>query len=300
MTQAPPEGVLVVDKPSGPTSHDIVAAARRLLHQPRIGHTGTLDPLATGVLPLACGRATRLVRFLTASHKTYRAVVHFGLETDSYDITGETVSRSGRVPEPDAVLAGLAAMRGEQLQVPPAHSAKKVGGRRAYERARNQETVTLQPVPVRVLDVQMVATDGPLTTIELTVSAGFYVRSFAHDLGQRLGTGACLEALRRTAAGDFTLDGAVTLDALAAAPDQARAQLVPLRRLAAWLPSVVVGEPGLARLRHGRDVRREDLEQGPLTAAAPWTRLLTADGELLALAEPGDVEGTLHPSLVLI
>src|SRR5215207_2655703 len=127
------DGVLVVDKPEGPTSHDVVAAARRSLRERRIGHTGTLDPLATGVLPLACGRATRLVRFLTSSDKEYEATIRFGLTTDSYDVTGSETSRSGLMPERDAILRAATALTGTYLQMPPVFSAKKVAGRRAYE-----------------------------------------------------------------------------------------------------------------------------------------------------------------------
>ncbi len=198
------DGVLVVDKPQGLTSHDVVAVARRSLHERRIGHTGTLDPLATGVLPLACGRATRLVRFFVSSDKDYEATIRFGVSTDSYDITGAETSRSDRVPERDAVETALASLRGEYLQVPPAFSAKKVAGERAYARARRDETVTLQAVPVRVPRADLVECSGASARIHVTCSAGFYVRTFAHSLGELVGTGACLESLRRTRCGEFT------------------------------------------------------------------------------------------------
>src|SRR5688572_22860671 len=146
-------GVLIVDKPQGITSHDVVAAARRLLGEPRIGHTGTLDPMATGVLPLAIGRATRLVRFLSSSDKDYDATIRFGLTTDTYDITGTEASRSGRTPDIDSVLRALDQLRGDYLQMPPPFSAKKIGGKRAYDLARQQREVTLASVPVRVARV---------------------------------------------------------------------------------------------------------------------------------------------------
>ena len=214
------DGVLVIDKPEGLTSHDVVAAARRILGEKRIGHTGTLDPLATGVLPLACGRATRLVRFLTASDKDYDATMLFGVTTDTLDVTGEETSRSGRAPSRDALVTALRAFEGEQMQAPPAYSAKKVGGRRAYEFARRDEPVELAPVRVRVAHIELLAFAGDPSSslgasrcrIALTCSAGFYVRSLVRDLGERLGTGATLEALRRTRSGDFTLDEAVDLD----------------------------------------------------------------------------------------
>jgi tRNA pseudouridine55 synthase len=154
------DGVLVIDKPEGLTSHDVVAAARRALAEKRIGHTGTLDPLATGVLPLACGRATRLVRFLTASDKDYEATIRFGMTTKSFDITGEETSHSGDIPSREAVLAAIDQLRGEYLQTPPAYSAKKVGGRRAYDFARDEEEVVLTPVPVTVSRAELTALSG--------------------------------------------------------------------------------------------------------------------------------------------
>jgi tRNA pseudouridine(55) synthase len=144
------DGVLVVNKPQGLTSHDVVAVARRSLHERRIGHTGTLDPLATGVLPLACGQATRLVRFFVSSDKEYEATVRFGVATDSYDITGAQTANSGLVPTAAAIEAALEPLRGDYEQVPPAFSAKKIGGERAYAKARRDEAVTLSAVPVSV------------------------------------------------------------------------------------------------------------------------------------------------------
>src|SRR5262245_32002005 len=200
------DGLLVVDKPEGLTSHDVVAVARRVLGEKRIGHTGTLDPLATGVLPLACGRATRLVRFLTASEKEYEATVLFGVTTDTLDITGTETSRFGSVPSRGVLLAALAALTGEYMQVPPAYSAKKVGGRRAYEFARRDQPVELKPAPVRVARLELLELREERCHIGVTCSAGFYVRSLVRDLGERCQTAACLEALRRTRSGDFRLE----------------------------------------------------------------------------------------------
>src|SRR5262245_45210446 len=197
------DGLLVVDKPEGLTSHDVVAIARRVLGEKRIGHTGTLDPLATGVLALACGRATRLVRFLTASDKDYEATVLFGVTTDTLDVTGEETSRSGASPSRDTLAAALRAFEGEQLQVPPAYSAKKVGGRRAYDFARQDEPVELAAVPVRLSRLELLDFGNNRCRLTLTCSAGFYVRSLVRDLGERCGTGATLEALRRTRSGEF-------------------------------------------------------------------------------------------------
>ena len=215
-------GVLVVDKPSGITSHDVVAVARRALDERGIGHTGTLDPMATGVLPLAVGKATRLVRFLSASDKDYDAVIRFGRTTDSYDVTGTTTGDSPMRPTRTAVEFGLLALSGSYDQMPPSYSAKKVEGRRAYSLARRDQPVELKPVPVTVSRAALTAFDDDTASVSITCSAGFYVRSFAHELGRMLGCGACLEALRRTRSGEFTLDAAVPFEWLAGAREARR------------------------------------------------------------------------------
>jgi len=294
------DGVLVIDKPQGLTSHDVVAAARRHLRERRIGHTGTLDPMATGVLPLACGRATRLVRFLSASDKDYEASIRFGLETDSYDVTGEVVARSERRPSRPDVEAALGTLRGDHLQTPPAFSAKKVAGRRAYAMARDRTEVTLAPVPVHVARAELLAFDGDSARVAITSSAGFYVRSFAHELGRRLGTGACLDALRRTRSGEFSLDVAVGLDTLGRGDDVP--PLLPLERLLPGMPSATLTEAGRLRVVHGQSVDWRHLREPPAaeaTGPGAWIRLLDAEQRLVAMARPGDLEGSLHPAVVL-
>jgi tRNA pseudouridine55 synthase len=312
------DGVLVIDKPQGLTSHDVVAVARRALRESRIGHTGTLDPLATGVLPLAIGRATRLVRFLTASDKDYIATIRFGATTDTYDIDGEPTSRSGRRPNATDLDAAVAALRGRYDQLPPPFSAKKVGGQRAYDLARRKEAVTLMPVPVHVARADIEAFDGWSARIGLTVSAGFYVRSFAHTLGQALGTGAYLEALQRTRSGEFRLDEAMTVDELCGDPESPGAKdgsregildwIMPIDRLLTSLPGVTVTDEGRIGIRHGRELGpgqfgaadRGGSDLGlTVTGSADWTRLLDGEGHLLALATPGKAPGSLHPSVVL-
>ncbi len=316
------------------TSHDVVAVARRRLRERRIGHTGTLDPLATGVLPLACGRATRLVRFLTASRKDYEATIRFGLTTDSYDITGEETSRSPVRPSRQQLERALPSLRGDYLQMPPAFSAKKVAGRRAYDLARNDEPVALTAVPVTVSRAELVAFDGDTASIELTCSAGFYVRSFAHTLGALVGSGACLEALRRTRSGEFRLDSAVTIDAIDPDDPAAADLLVPMAELLPGMPFVRVSDEGLQRVSHGRELDGRHVigpwpagrlapnppygeGDGPRAGAASadppvagadpaalpgpgWVRLFDADGRLLAVATVGNGGTSLHPSVVLI
>ena len=284
------DGVLVIDKPEGITSHDVVAIARRALREKRIGHTGTLDPMATGVLPLAIGRATRLVRFLTASDKDYVATIRFGLTTDTYDVTGTPTSQSDARPTRDAIEQALGSLRGEYLQMPPAYSAKKVGGTRAYALARRDEAVELQAAPVRVSRAELLETSADEAVVAITCSAGFYVRSFAHELGRLLASGACLAALRRTRSGEFTLDAAVTVERLQAA-DWAAA-LRPIDTLLTGFPTVRVDAGGRNRVAHGQEIDGAD--------GAEWTRILDETGHLLAVAGPGHRPGLLHPSVVLI
>jgi tRNA pseudouridine55 synthase len=305
------EGVLVIDKPEGVTSHDVVSVARRALRERQIGHTGTLDPLATGVLPLACGRATRLVRFLSASEKVYEAGIRFGVTTDTYDVTGQELHRAAGRVSPDALAAALESLRGQYLQAPPPYSAKRVGGRRAYEFARRDQPVALEPVPVHVRDLQLIRHDDDRCAVTLTCSAGFYVRSFAHDLGQRLGTGACLESLRRTRSGEFGLERAVTMDELVAEDEPAAAWVLPLETLLPAFPGVHLNEEGRLRVTHGRVVERTHyapVAGGPVPdpgrtppsqEASDWVRMLDPDGRLVALARPGPAPGSLHPQVVL-
>lgn len=294
------DGVLVVDKPAGLTSHDVVAAARRALRERRIGHTGTLDPLATGVLPLACGRATRLVRFLTASDKDYDATIRFGITTDTGDVTGTETGRSDRLPGRDEVERALAGLGGEYLQVPPAYSAKKVDGQRAYELARRQQPVALAAVPVRVSRVELQTFTGSTATIALTCSAGFYVRAFAQSLGERVGTGACLEALRRTRSGDFDLSAAVTVDDLVSNPAAAAGRLVPIDRLLPRLPAVALSDEERRRVSHGQEVPWRSPASGGEAGPPDWVRLLDGAGHLVAMATPGAHAESLHPVVVLI
>src|SRR3982751_5194175 len=207
------DGLLVIDKPAGPTSHDVVARMRRALGERRIGHTGTLDPGASGVLPLVVGRATRLAKFLSGGSKIYEAIVRLGVATNTYDADGSPVGAAwtGAMPSRDAIDAALAAFRGVCLQRPPIYSAKKIDGERSYNIARaSHPAQPAGPAPaavsVTVHRLDLVGVNSEEVTLVVEASAGFYVRSLAHDLGQRLGTGAHLSALRRTQASGLTLE----------------------------------------------------------------------------------------------
>jgi tRNA pseudouridine55 synthase len=304
-------GVLVVDKPEGPTSHDVVTLARRALGVSRIGHTGTLDPMATGVLPLVIGRATRLAQFLTASDKSYEARIAFGRTTDTYDAVGKAVSTSDARPAREALDFAIASFRGTFEQTPPAYSAKNIDGERSYDLARKAERRGAGPsgpaiagrpkaVPVTVRHLEVLAFDGDTATLALQVSAGFYVRTLAHDLGEATGCGAVLAGLRRTRSGEFGLEGAVPLaDVLQTSRESLAARLVPLRDLLTDLPSVTLRSAlQLERLKNGVEMAPSDLV-APLASLPPIVRLLGPDGDLVGLAKPGKTAGYLHGWVVL-
>ena len=297
------DGVLVVDKAEGPTSHDVVKFARRSLGESRIGHTGTLDPMATGVLPLVLGRATRLAQFLTASDKTYEATITFGRTTNTCDATGTVIATSDRRPTADQLASAIESFRGTYEQTPPAYSAKNIDGERSYDLARKAgAAVTQRPkaVTVAAKRVEVLDFDGERATLELQVTAGFYVRSLAHDLGEALGCGAHLSALRRTRSGEFGLEHAVPLvDVLQAAREALTVRIIPLSALLADVASVTLrGPANLERLRNGVEMGPGDLVT-PLTPLPQLVRLLGPDGDLAGLARPGKTPGSLHGWVVL-
>lgn len=293
------DGVLVVDKPEGPTSHDVVAWARRILGTPQVGHTGTLDPMATGVLVLVTGRATRLARFLTCQQKGYDATVRLGLSTDTWDRTGAPVDGGdGPVPEAATIEQALQAFLGVRPQLPPPYSAKKIDGVRAHELARAGAAVAVEPSLVELRSCEVLAVNPPLLRLRLVSSAGFYVRSLAHDLGLALGCGACLEQLRRTASGDFGLEEAVAMDWLERHREEARNRVKPMEELLPAFPALVLDEGLARRVAHGNDI---EVPGGRMEEPAPagHVRLLAPDGRLLAIAEPAGRPGILHPAVVL-
>lgn len=294
-------GVLVVDKPAGPTSHDIVAVVRRRFRGTKVGHTGTLDPFATGVLPIVIGRATRLARFLSGADKEYEAIIRLGQATDTHDSTGAVVFQAPDgfpLPGPDAVATVLGGYRGTWMQTPPAYSAKLAGGVRAYDQARRGEAVELAPVSVTVHQLDLLSVDGPVVRIRLVSSAGFYVRALAHDIGLTLGTGATLDGLRRLRSGPFGLGDAVTLDV--AAQSEIESRVVPLEALLTDWPAIGLTREGADWASHGRHVGPAQCADGP--AGVPegaLVRLLGPDRRLVAVGEAG-ASGVLHPAVVLV
>jgi len=294
------DGLLVVDKPAGPTSHDVVARVRRLLGERRVGHTGTLDPGATGVLPLVVGRATRLARFLTACDKTYEASVRLGVATDTYDADGTAVGEryEGAWPSPEEIARAVEAFRGTLVQRPPPFSAKKIEGRRSYAVARSGAHPAPASVTVTVRRLDLLDVDADRLSLRVDCSAGFYVRSLAHDLGERLGVGAHLTALRRTRSGDLGVADALPLADAERDPLAARRALIPLSRMLAGISAIVLSEEGVRRASHGLDVRAADVAEGAL-AGSP-IRLLDRSGQLLGVGEATGRPGLLHPSVILV
>jgi tRNA pseudouridine55 synthase len=298
------DGILVIDKPIGPTSHDIVGLIRRLAATRRVGHGGTLDPFATGVLPIFLGRGTRVVEFHLKDDKAYRATVCFGESSSTDDLEGERTPSKGPAPSRDAVEAALPAFTGPIEQRPPAYSAIKVAGRRAYAMARAGETVELASRSVTIHDVALAEWDAsdasrPIAIVDVRCSAGTYIRSLARDLGEALGTAAYLGALRRTAAGPFAVEDAIALDAVREAAAPGPEGIVPLLRpVDAGLerfPDVVLTASELAAVVKGQFVRPQ---AGFMTGAERY-RLRAPSGALAAIATEAGV-GRLAPDKVLV
>lgn len=267
------DGVLVIDKPKGPTSHDVVAKIRRGLKIDKVGHTGTLDPMATGVLPLVLGRGTKLAQYLTGGIKSYRATVKLGTTTQTLDAEGEITSqRPTDGIDQAAVEAALVPLRGVINQVPPMYSAKKIDGRKLYELARKGVEVAREAKVVTVHALTLVSVDGDEVVFDVTCSAGTYVRVLAQDIGEHLGCGAHLNALRRTAAGPFGIDQAMNLEAALADPQAALAQVLPLSHALM----------GLGRIHVGRDIGRQIVRGHQLSVAD----LRTLDTPDFVLDEP--------------
>ena len=273
------DGLLLIDKPGGISSHDIVQAVRRAAGQRKVGHAGTLDPLATGLILVALGRATRTLEYLLARDKRYEAELHLGQRTDSYDADGEIVStHDGPLPDQATIDVQLTAFRGEILQKPPIYSALKRRGEALYKKARRGETVELEARPVTIYELTLSDWSPPYLTLHVHCAKGTYIRSLAHDLGEALGVGAHLSGLRRTAIGDFSLAQATPLAAIRAAdPATLRGWLLPLGAGLSHLPSFPVDEAAHLALSRGQSL------DGPLLSQAGPVRALDAAGNLVAI-----------------
>ena len=246
-------GILLIDKPSDWTSSDVVAKLRGILHERRIGHSGTLDPMATGLLAVFVGRATRAVEFAESHEKQYLASLRLGLDTDTQDITGNPIGGEPRAVSDAELEQALAAFRGDILQIPPMYSAIKVGGKKLYEIARRGGTVERKPRSVHIAELRYLDREGEDILLDVTCSKGTYIRSLCHDIGERLGCGGCMSALRRTRAGDFRLEDAYTLSQVQEAADRGEAAslLLPVDRLFAAYPALRADAAAEKRIRTG-------------------------------------------------
>ena len=293
-------GLLVIDKPSGITSHDVVDRLRRIAGERSIGHLGTLDPMATGVLPLLVGRFTRLAQFFSSAEKSYTGAIRFGFATDTYDADGEA---QGPDLWPDfaasvtleKVRAVAAPFRGETEQAPPPFSAKKIAGTPAHKLARAGKPVELKPSKVSIASFEVVSLAGPEAGFSIDISAGGYVRSVAHEMGKLLGCGAHLTRLRRTRAGPFTLDQAHTfaeLEPLAGNIGALEGLCIHPRTLLAEMPSVTADEQALGRLRNGAQANLPEFSRAPLV------KVFAGQRDLVAIARR--VVGTLFQPVVVM
>jgi tRNA pseudouridine55 synthase len=309
------DGVLVIDKLAGVTSHDVIDQIRRILHVRRVGHTGTLDPFATGVLVILIGRATRLAQFLSGVEKEYDAVIRLGYATDTGDVTGKRIDRleqaGASLPRDgwsrEQIEAALESLRGEIDQVPPMYSAKKQGGRKLYELARRGEEVERKPVRVCIYKFEAIKPTGGLLKnnldgtfdfeVRVACSSGTYVRTLAEDFGKRLQVGAHLAELRRTRVGDFEIQQAQTLDQLKLnVADEALGRvMLPTDAALARFPVMDLNADDVRRVQNGMPVH---------SSAGTWAdgervRMRDAQGHLIAVAEFNAAAGSLHPSVVI-
>jgi tRNA pseudouridine55 synthase len=301
------DGLLIIDKPEGITSHDVVARVRRILKTRRVGHTGTLDPFATGVMVVLVGKATRLAQFLDKDVKEYEATIRLGFETDTGDRTGlRTADRGLRNEEIAEVLGGtdleevLEEFRGEIEQVPPMYSAKKVEGKKLYELARAGKKIERKPIKVSIYEFELLSEEqirNPKSAIRIRVvcSAGTYIRTLAEDIGKRLGTGAHLEELRRTRSGKFDLSQSITLDRLEKL-DNPGLELLPIQEAVRHLPQFILPPDRVEKTKNGLSTRIELSELSDGQAV----RMMTDAGELIAVGYHKSDEKVVQPKVVLV
>jgi len=305
------DGLILVDKPRGPTSHDVVARIRRCLGIQRVGHFGTLDPLATGLLLVAVGRAVKLFPLFSKHDKVYTGEIRLGVATDTYDVLGQpTAPATDIMPGREAVSAAMRSFEGEILQAPPPYSARKLAGKPLYKWARSRKPIAAPPRLVVVHAFKLADYRPPVVEFEVECGSGTYVRSLAHTLGEKLGCGAHLAGLRRLSAGDLSLAQALSLERVEEliAAGRAEEAVLPLESLLPWLPKLILTATGEGRLQKGRALAPGDTQgtlpsvasadTGPAGAQEP-VRLFSPAGRFLGLAQPGADPETLVPFLVL-
>ncbi len=298
------DGILVINKPTGMTSHDVVAKVRKLLNQRRVGHAGTLDPGASGVLPVCVGQATRVAEYLSESGKAYRATLVFGIVTDTYDADGVVVREmdaSGLTRE--RIEALLPSFRGEQMQVPPRYSAIKLQGQPAYKRARAGEDVSLAARPITITRLEIVAWLPPALALDVECSKGTYIRSLAYDLGERAGYGAHLRALVRTRSGPFVLSESITLEQLAeaAARNDVQHYLRPPEQALEGFWVLALDAETAQRVRHGNAFRADSPPVNPADVKEQeLARVYDEEGRFLAIAAWDEGQQLWQPGKVFL
>jgi len=307
------DGAFIIDKPEGITSHDVVYRVRRAARMKRVGHAGTLDPFATGVLLVCVGRATRLAKFLVGLDKEYEAAVRLGFATNTQDHTGVPITPLASSNELGAeeIREALEHFSGPQLQTPPMFSAKKVGGERLYKAAREGREVAREPVTIRVDSIELLNPSAPLSQpredgtrdfrVRIRCSSGTYIRTLAHDIGARLGVGAHLSALRRTGVGRFDLSQAITMDDLqaAGADESLERFLIDMADVLAHLPRIVLDSREADDAIHGRAVPAQELERAGVFENCKDVRLCDESGRLIAMGEYDEAGRVIRPRVVL-
>ena len=290
------DGILIIDKLAGLTSHDVVARCRRILGTKKIGHTGTLDPFATGVMVILVGQATRLAQFLDKDEKEYEAKIRFGFATDTGDLTGTRIGEVSSPPSVDQVREVLPRFTGEQQQTPPMYSAKKIDGKKLYELARKGEEVERKSVPIVISALEFLRAEGDEEmSVRVACSAGTYIRVLAEDIGMALGCGAHLTALRRTRAGKFGLDRAVGLEALEQRKGE-QGLFISMNEALSHIPAVTLPEVRVPATRNGMSSRISDRE----FAEGETLRMLNESGELIAIGTYSVEEESVRPRIVLM
>ena len=293
------DGILVIRKEKGYTSHDVVAKLRGILHMKKIGHTGTLDPAAEGVLPVALGRGTRLVELLTEKEKTYEAVLRLGVSTDTQDMTGTILSEKPVTVTEKEVRETVASFVGEQMQVPPMYSALKVGGKKLYELAREGKTIERKPRPVVFYEIRILDMDLPLVRISVTCSKGTYIRTLCHDIGEKLGCGAAMESLLRTKVGRFTLDDAITLAQTEEAVQEGtiESKILGIEEILAEYPRVCCTKEGDRLLANGNPLVQALVDAQEKNG---WIRMCSSEGSFAGVYQWDEKRNRYFPVKMFI
>ncbi len=277
-------GVIVIDKPQSITSHDVILRLRKFIKVKRIGHGGTLDPLASGVLPIFIGEATKAIQFLSNEDKVYKGRMIFGIDTDTLDITGKILRRSTYIPSPEDILRVIEKFRGSIKQIPPMYSAVKVKGSPLYKLARKGIDVERAPREIHIFDIKVEAMDLPEVTFQIHCSKGTYIRVLVSDIGRELGCGGCLKELRRLRSGMFTIEDAISIDD-AIKPEVLSSRIIPVERVLGFMREFYINESGEEKVRKGMMLKEEDLKhfEGPFPEDGQRIKLMTQEGILSAV-----------------